>query len=49
MIVRCSPSSRNPQYEIAWTAMPKHTDVYVTTSDLPLAALEGYVGDGKAG
>jgi hypothetical protein len=44
MIVRASPSSVNPQYEIAWTAIPKHTDVYVTTRDLPLAAMEGFVG-----
>ena len=45
MIVRCSPSSVNPDYEIAWTTIPKHSDVYVTTRDLPLAALEGYVRD----
>jgi len=44
MIVRCSPSSVNPEYEVAWTAIPKHSDVYVTTRDLPLAALEVYVG-----
>jgi hypothetical protein len=43
MIVRCSPSSAHPEYEIAWTVIPKHSDVYVTTRDLPLAALEGYV------
>jgi hypothetical protein len=40
MIVRCSPSSRDPHYEIAWTASPKHSDVYVTTCDLPLKRLE---------
>ncbi len=45
MIVRCSPSSANPEYEIAWTVMPKHSDTYVTTRDLPLAAMEGFVGD----
>jgi hypothetical protein len=49
MVVRCSPLSRDPHYEIAWTASPKHTDVYVTTRDLPLAKLEGYVhGEAKA-
>jgi hypothetical protein len=42
-LVRCSPSSQNPEFEIAWTTIPKHSDVYVTTRDLPLAALEGYV------
>jgi hypothetical protein len=44
MVVRCSPLFRDPRYEIAWTSSPKHTDVYVTTRDLPLAKLEGYVG-----
>jgi hypothetical protein len=48
MIVRASPSSDDPEYEIAWTAIPKHSDVHVTTSDLPLAALEDYVGGEKA-
>jgi hypothetical protein len=28
-IVRCSPSSHNPTFEIAWTAIPKHSDVYI--------------------
>jgi hypothetical protein len=46
MVVRCSPSSREPRYEIAWIASPKHSDTYVTTSDLTLAALEGYIGNG---
>jgi hypothetical protein len=45
MIVRSSPPSQSPEYEIAWTVIPKHSDVYVTTCDLPLAALEGYVGN----
>ena len=44
-----SPSSSDPEYEIAWTASPKHTDVYVTTRDLPLAALEGYAGNEQTG
>ena len=43
MVVRRCPPSHDPRYEIAWTASPKHTDVYVTTRDLPLEALEGYV------
>ena len=40
MIVRCSPSAQRPEYEICWTASPKHSDVYVTTRDLPLERLE---------
>jgi hypothetical protein len=40
MTVRCSPSSHRPEFEIAWTASPKHSDVYVTTSELPLKAME---------
>jgi hypothetical protein len=45
MVVRRCPPSSDPRYEIAWTASPKHSDVYVTTRDLPLAALEGYLGN----
>jgi len=40
MIIRICPSSREPEFEIAWTTIPKHSDVYVTTCDLPLAAME---------
>ena len=40
MIVRCSPSSHRPEFEVCWTASPKHSDVYVTTHDLPLNRLE---------
>jgi hypothetical protein len=47
MIVRCSPLSVVPHCEIAWSAMPKHLEMTVTTGDLSLAALEGYVGDEK--
>ncbi len=32
MIVRCSPSGQRPEFEICWTASPKHSDVYVTTA-----------------
>ena len=31
MVVRCSPLSVTPHYEIAWSAMPKHMEVTVTT------------------
>ena len=41
MIVRCSASSFPTEFNIAWTASPKFTDVYVTTCELPLAAMEG--------
>ncbi len=41
MIVRRSDSSLQPEFEIAWTASAKFTDVYVTTCELPLAAMEG--------
>ena len=36
MIVR----RHQPDFAIAWTASPKHSDVYVTTSELPLAVME---------
>ena len=48
LIIRCSPSSRNPGFEVAWTTIPKHSDIYVTTSDVPLAALESYFRDDEA-
>ena len=40
VIIRCSPSSHRPEFEIAWTASPKHSDMTVTTCDLPLKAME---------
>jgi hypothetical protein len=48
MIVRAGPSSVAPEYVITWVVIPKHCDVYVTTRDLPLAALEGYLADRQA-
>ena len=48
MILRCGRWARGPEFEIAWTTSPKHTDVYVTTRDLPLAALEGCVRQAQA-
>jgi hypothetical protein len=44
MVVRHSSLADDAPYEIVWLASPKHSDAYVTTSDLPLAVLEGYVG-----
>ena len=43
VIFRCSPSGHNPEIEVAWTASPKHSDVYVITADLRLTDLEGYL------
>ena len=41
-IVRiCSDEART--IEIAWTTIPKHSDVYVTTRDIPLETLEALV------
>jgi len=41
LIVRRLPKPAGSDFEITWLAMPKHTDIYITTSDLPLSALEG--------
>jgi hypothetical protein len=46
--IQTSPLSRSPQVEIVWTTIPKHTDIDVTTRNLPLAALENYVRSGRA-
>lgn len=40
MIVRCSPLSHRPEFEIAWTASPKNSGVCVTTCNLPLTTME---------
>lgn len=48
MVVRCSLYRPDPEFEIAWTASPKHSDVYVTTRELRLEALEAYVQGEKA-
>jgi hypothetical protein len=43
MLLRCASGPGQPDFEVAWTAIPRHTDIRVTTRDLPLAALEAYV------
>jgi hypothetical protein len=43
MILRCCRPSEAPQYEVAWSAIPKHTDIYITTSGLPLKAMGAYL------
>ena len=40
MIVRRLPNPAGSDFEITWLASPKHADIYVTTSDLPLNALD---------
>ena len=40
MILRCVPGSRRTDIEIAWLAIPKHSDIYITTRDVSLATLE---------
>ena len=47
VIIRWSPWSHNPRFEVAWTTIPKHSDIYVNTSDLPLADLESYFRNGQ--
>lgn len=47
VIIRCSPSLHNPGFEVAWTTIPKHSDIYVNTSDLPLTDLESYFRNDK--
>jgi hypothetical protein len=41
-------STMQAAFSEGWTASPRHTDVYVITEELPLAALEGYVGGGRS-
>ncbi len=40
MIIQVSPSSLRREFSIIWTASPKHSDIDVTTGELPLAAME---------
>jgi len=40
MILRVGPSSHRLEYAVVWTTSPKHSDVYVTTNELPLAVME---------
>jgi hypothetical protein len=41
LIIRVCPS-KPPRIEVAWLASPRHSDVYVTTRDLPLTGMEAY-------
>jgi hypothetical protein len=40
MIIQVSPSPLRTEFSIIWTATPKHADLDVTTSELPLATME---------
>ena len=40
MIIQVSPSPLRMEFSIIWTATPKHSDVDVTTSEMPLAVME---------
>ncbi len=40
MIIRISRCSPREEFSIIWTASPKYADLDVTTSELPLAAME---------
>jgi hypothetical protein len=45
MIIRYAGMKNDrPVFTVAWTAIPKHTDIYVTTSNLTLAVLERCCG-----
>ena len=43
VVIRHSLLGGLPQFEVTWTAIPKHSDVDVATNELPLAALEAYL------
>jgi len=47
MIIRCSPrpSWCQPEFEVCWTASPKHSDIYVTTLELPVTEMDKLLTD----
>lgn len=49
MILRCCRPADAPQYEVAWSVIPKHTDIYITTSGLPLKTMDAYLRKHKTG
>ena len=40
MIIQASPSPLRTEFSIIWTATPKHSDLDVTTGELPIAVME---------
>jgi hypothetical protein len=43
-IIRCRREGEQVAFEVAWTASPKHTDLYVTTQAIPWEELRGLAG-----
>ena len=39
-IIRCERSGKTGGFEVAWTMVPKHTDIYITTQAVSLKHLE---------
>ena len=39
VILRIASYSRRLEFSVVWTVIPKHSDVYVTTSELPIMAI----------
>jgi hypothetical protein len=42
MLVRLDGPRERPSFDVAWSAIPKHVDATVTTSDLSPSVLEGF-------
>jgi len=38
-IIRCERTGKTGGFEVAWTMIPKHTDVYITTKGIPVERL----------
>lgn len=38
-IIRCERTGKTGSFEVAWTMIPKHTDIYVTTKAIPVERL----------
>ena len=49
VILRCHRFPEGLSLEVAWTAIPKHSDVGVTSASLPLAAMESYLRQARGG
>lgn len=38
-IIRCERTGKTGIFEVAWTMIPKHTDIYITTKGIPVDRL----------
>lgn len=38
-IIRCERTGKTGSFEVAWTMIPKHTDIYITTKGIPVDRL----------